>query len=99
MSDDRFEIVPPEDAPERVRQTFVKGQDLDHSYVGKFLGGNDGHYNRQGKILQLVPVITDPQGSWLVTVRWGETPTTPASTQQVRIPFHADVEFIEFLAA
>ncbi|MFD3812155.1 hypothetical protein [Rhodococcus sp. NPDC058639] len=88
-----------EDAATRVRQTVVKGRDLNRSYVGKFLAGEADGYWRQGRIEELIPVITDPRGSWHATVTWGMTPTTPSSTQRLRIPFSADVVFVEIAPA
>ncbi|WP_280424705.1 hypothetical protein [Nocardia carnea] len=58
----------------------------------------EGGYNRQGKILELIPVVTDPSGLWHATIRWGETPASPAETQRIQIPFSMPLEVVEITA-
>ncbi|WP_435592635.1 hypothetical protein [Nocardia sp. bgisy118] len=84
-----------EGAEGEVKVTRLTGADLDQTFVGKFLGRSDGGYNRLGKIMQLVPVVTDPNGLWLATIRWGETPEKPAETERRRITFSQQIEVVE----
>lgn len=84
------------DSPEGdVSVTRITGADLNQSSVGKFLGRNEGTYNRMGKILQLIPVLTDPNGLWLATIRWGQTPDKPAQNERVQIRFDQEIELVE----
>jgi hypothetical protein len=52
----------------------VQGLDLDHSYIGEFLGRTERGYNRQGEILELIRAIPGPSGLWHATIWWGGTP-------------------------
>lgn len=82
-----------------VQITSITGADLNQTYVGKFLGRADRGYNGQGKILELIPVITDPSGLWLATIRWGQTPASPAETERIQIPFSMPLEIVEITAS
>lgn len=78
-----------------VSVTHLTGADLDQTFVGKFTGRTEGSYNRLGKILELIPVVTDPNGLWLATIRWGQTPDRATQDERIQIPFSQELEIIE----
>lgn len=94
----RAEIIGADHPEGDVKITTLTGADLDKTFIGKFLGRFEGEYNRLGKIVELIPVITDPSGLWLATIHWGQTPDKPAQIGQERIAFSQVVEIIEIKA-
>ncbi|SDE28512.1 hypothetical protein [Rhodococcus tukisamuensis] len=78
-----------------IRACTVAGRDLNPSFVGKFVGRHNGRYDQLGKIVDLVPLITDPRGLWQATIMWGETPTERSSVQKLMVPFGTTIEFLE----
>ncbi|QYA99726.1 hypothetical protein I1A62_00620 (plasmid) [Rhodococcus sp. USK10] len=95
VEENEAEIIGGPSGKGQVRLTRVAGRDLDRSSIGRYVGRANGGYNQLGKLVDLVPVLTDPRGLWLATIAWGETPTERASTQKVKIPFDTVVEFVE----
>ncbi|WP_433527746.1 hypothetical protein ACQPZ2_44205 (plasmid) [Nocardia pseudovaccinii] len=91
----RAKLIGSEHEEGNVKVNTITGAELDQSFVGKFLGRQQSSYNRMGKILELIPVLTDPNGLWLATVRWGVTPDKAAETERVKIPFSMAVDIVE----
>ncbi|MEV4241331.1 hypothetical protein AB0J47_39930 [Nocardia sp. NPDC049737] len=91
----RAKLINSEHEEGNVKVNTITGAELDQSFVGKFWGRNEGSYNRMGKFLELVPVVTDPDGLWLATVRWGQTPDKAAETERVKIPFSMALDIVE----
>jgi hypothetical protein len=62
----------------RIRTERIKGEQLTPQHIGRFVGQAMGSYNVQGRIVDLIPIGTDPDGSWLMTVHWAALPGQPA---------------------
>jgi hypothetical protein len=62
----------------RIRTERIKGEQLTPQHIGRFVGQAMGSYNVQSRIVDLIPIGTDPDGSWLMTVHWAALPGQPA---------------------
>ncbi|SDE28184.1 hypothetical protein SAMN04488581_3761 [Mycolicibacterium neoaurum] len=93
------EVVGEPDTRARIRSELIKGEQLTRQHVGRLVTeGRDG-YNIMGRVLDLTPVITDPAGSWLVTIHWAAPPGQRSRVDRRRIRFTDDVELVEIIDA
>jgi hypothetical protein len=65
----------------------VRGEGLSKTDVGRYILRELNGYHRPGKILDLIPVITDPEGSWLLTVEWVDTPVDQGEVKGLKVKF------------
>ncbi|WP_157171749.1 hypothetical protein [Nocardia higoensis] len=69
----------------------ILGRDLSQSSRGTLILRTKNGYLQPGRILELVPVITDPNGLWLTTIEWAETPASAAYIAQSKIAFDTEL--------
>jgi hypothetical protein len=48
----------------------------------------------RGQILDILPIITDENGSWVMKVGWGPHDGRPAYIEQLRVGFEDDVDIV-----
>ncbi|MFI9413960.1 hypothetical protein [Nocardia gamkensis] len=69
----------------------IHGRDLSQSSRGTIIVRSKNGYRQPGRILDIIPIITDPSGVWLTKIEWAETPAANAYVENVKIPFDTEL--------
>ncbi|MCV7214703.1 hypothetical protein H7J51_05315 [Mycobacterium crocinum] len=75
--------------------TRIRGADLTKAHIGRVVVGPDdeGQLN-PGKIVELMPLLTDPDGAWIATVHWAGP--SGERVEHVKLRFDDDVDLADY---